>query len=276
VIARVSAAGLLLLLAAARPANASAEDCESAHLDAQELRSETKLLSARDALIQCAAKSCPGLIQEDCAQWLVEVQKNIPTIVPAARTSTGRDLSEVRVRLGDRVLTERLDGKPIEVDPGSYTLTFETRAAEPLSVDFVAQAGVKNRVVEAEFPADAAPAAESGSLPLPFWILAGVGTAALVSFGVFALLGQNDYSELQADCAPRCDPGESDAVRTKFLIADVSLGVAAAAYAGAAYFYFAAPRRAEPVEAPQARRPATRVGLAPLPGGGVATLQARF
>jgi hypothetical protein len=275
VTSRISAASLLLLLAAAKPAWSATEDCESAHLGAQELRSETKLLAAREALIRCAAKSCPGLIQEDCAQWLTEVQKNVPTIVLAATTSAGRDLSEVQVRLGERVLTSRLDGKPIEVDPGSYTLIFESAGSEPVSVDFVAQAGVKNRVVEAEFPSDAAPELSS-SPPLSFWILAGVGTAALASFGTFALLGRNQYSDLENACAPRCDPDDSDSVRTKFLIADVSLGIAVVAYAGAAYFYFAAPRRTEAVEPPLARRRATRFGLAPAPGGGLATLQGSF
>jgi hypothetical protein len=160
------------------------------------------------------------------------------------------------------VLAERLDGKPIELDPGSYTLRFEARGSPPVSVDVVAQAGVKNRVVEATFPVtDAKP--EGASPPLPFWILAGVGTVAVGSFATFAILGQEQYSDLEERCAPGCDPADSDSVRTKFLIADVSMVVAALAYGGAASFYFAVPAKRVDSPSPSRRVAPTRAVARP-------------
>jgi hypothetical protein len=269
---RAKLGALAFSLAIAGHAQARAPDraeCEAAHLRAQELRKQNQLLGAREQLYRCAAKACPGLVQEDCAQWVNEVERNIPSLVPAAKTSTGRELVEVRVLAGERVLAERLDGKPIELDPGPYTLRFEARGSSPVSVDVVAQAGVKNRVVEATFPVtDAKP--EGASPPLPFWILAGVGTVAVGSFATFAILGQEQYSDLEERCAPGCDTADSDSVRTKFLIADVSLVIAALAYGGAAYFYFAAPAKRE------STRRAPRVGVVPTRGGGSASFEARF
>jgi hypothetical protein len=269
---RATLGALAFLLAIAGRASAQLPDraqCEAAHLRAQELRSQNELLGAREQLYRCAAKGCPGLVQEDCAQWVKEVEQSIPTLVPAAKTSKGRELIEVRVLAGERVLAERLDGKPIELDPGPYTLRFEARGSPPVSVDVVAQAGVKNRVVEATFAVSEA-ARDEQSPPLAFWILAGVGTVAVGSFASFAILGQEQYSDLEDRCAPRCDPADSDSVQTKFLIADVSLAVAALAYGGAAYFYFA-PRGGK-----ESARRSPRVGVAPAPGGGFASFEARF
>jgi hypothetical protein len=143
----------------------------------------------------------------------------------------------------------------------------------------VAQAGVKNRVVEASFVDEAVkPAPEaSTSIPVAFWVLAGAGTVALASFGTFAFLGQQEYSELESDCAPRCTPSDSDSVATKFLIADISLGVAIAAYAGAAYVYFARPGQDSSSARERAsRRRSTRIGIAPLSHGSLATFEASF
>jgi hypothetical protein len=261
--------GVVFVAAPLHARSPDAAECEAAHQAAQELREQTRLLAAREKLFDCAAQSCPGLIQDDCAEWLEEVQENIPTLVLAARTATGEELVEVRVLDGDRVLAERLEGKPIELDPGSYSLRFETEGAAPVTVRVVARAGMKNHVVSAVLTRDAVAdeEEEEASPPVAFWVLGAVGTVALASFGTFAILGQKQYSDLQDECAPGCDPDDSDSVRTKFLIADVSLGVAALAYAGAAYFYFRAPARDSG---------AARVGVRALPGGGVATLGARF
>jgi hypothetical protein len=253
--------------------------CEAAHVQAQEDKSASRLIASRQQLYKCAAKTCPGLILQDCTEWLSEVQRNIPSMIPAAKTADGRELVAVKVSTGGRVLTERLDGKPIDLDPGSYTLRFELEGAAPMDVDFVAQAGVKNRIVEATFPGDVSQAKpeNDSSPPVAFWVLAGVGTVALISFGTFAILGQKEYSDLESECAPRCNPGDSDSVSTKFLIADISLGVAIAAYAGAAYVYFARPGADAPAALSSGSRGrATRLGVAPLAHGGLATFEASF
>jgi len=75
-----------------------------------------------------------------------------------------------------------------------------------------------------------------GGIPWPSWVLGGVGIAALGSFAFFGLSGQSDQNQAEAPggCAPNCHASQVDPIRTKFAIADVSLGVGIVALAAAA------------------------------------------
>jgi hypothetical protein len=98
--------------------------------------------------------------------------------------------------------------------------------------------GEKNRVLRVTFEADAptpsprapppAPAPPSPDRPIPVvaYVLGGVSVAALGSFAYFAIKGKIEQTDLESRCAPRCRQDEADSMRTKYLVADVSLGVA--------------------------------------------------
>ena len=253
--------------------------CTEQHRQAQLQRSASRLLEARDGLLQCAAKECPGLIQQDCAEWLVEVRQSIPSVVPVAKSRDGRELIRVRVALGDRVVANGLDGRPIELDPGPYTFRFESPDGVEVNVDFVAAEGVKNRLVEVTFPPGPGEAGQAAPAPAAFWVLAATGAVALTSFGVFAALGESRYRDLESECAPRCSASESDSVRTKFLIADISLGVAAITSAGAAYLYLsrdgASPHTDDSIRSADRNKPLTVV-VSPTAGGVYGALRAAF
>ncbi len=57
------------------------------------------------------------------------------------------------------------------------------------------------------------------------FVAAGVGVLALSSFAYFGLLASSDASNLRETCAPHCREDDVDAVRSKLVIANVSLGV---------------------------------------------------
>ncbi len=99
--------------------------CLSAFDQAQSLRSGGKLLAARKQLEICAADSCPEVVTSKCFPWLEEVTASLPSIVIAARDHTGADVVDVRVLSGEVVLADKLDGRPILLDPGAHKLRFE-------------------------------------------------------------------------------------------------------------------------------------------------------
>lgn len=241
-------AGLLLQSAQAsalEPAS-SAAACARAYEQGQELRKSGQLLSARAELQSCARDDCPDFIRSDCATWYGELQSEIPTLVFAARNQ-GRDLAEVRVSAGDRVLTTRIDGREVELDPGEYDFEFLAPEMRSLRQHFVVARGERNRLIEVQLESSAAAVTEPEPTPLPTatrrslllpGIFAGVGGLGVVGFATLGAWGRASENELETTCSPRCAESQVASVRMKYVLADVSLGVGVASLGLAAYFAF--------------------------------------
>jgi hypothetical protein len=120
-------------------------ECNDAHTKAQPLRRAGQLRAARRELRTCAAQACPPLIRDECAQWLDEVGRAIPTLVLEASDQDGNDRSDVRVTLDGQVLAERLEGNAIEIDPGEHDLVFEAQGIAPVTRHVVVVLGEKDR-----------------------------------------------------------------------------------------------------------------------------------
>lgn len=227
---------------AAPPSN---EQCAGAYEQGQELRKSGRLVEARDALRVCARDECPGFIHDDCLAWHGEVQAELPTLVFSA-TSGGRDLTDVTVQAGSRVLASRLDGEVVELDPGEYELVFTAPGLAPQRRHFVVARGERNRLVRVDLtPAETeaspeATLAPQRSLTVPA-IFAGVGLVGIGGFVGLGAWGRSSESELSDGCAPQCVHDDVASVRTKYILADVSLGVGIAGLAVAAYTFFREP-----------------------------------
>ncbi len=251
---------------ATRPAHA-ADACVAAHIDAQRLRKSGKWKSAREKLLACGAQTCPDLLRQDCAGWLAEVERDLPSVIVSARDGGGRDLVDVRVIIDDELVLVRLDGKPIALDPGVHKVRLERSGSPPVEREIVVQSGEKNRAVSATFGDGQKPPMPARRLDTVAWTLGGVGLVALGSFTFFAITGERQYRDLSSSCSPRCNPSDVQSVRTRFVIADVSLGVGLVSLGVAtAMLLTASPRSDE----------RARVDLVPLAGGALASLSARF
>ena len=219
----------------------------SSHGAAQELRKASRLLDARDKLLVCAGLGCPKLVQGDCTTWLEQLERDIPSIVVSATDSEGRDLTDVRVLIEGGEVAKRLDGKPIELDPGDYTVRVVRPDGASVERQIVAKTGEKNTPVRVVFGKRHEPSTsvDTGTTGAPdrtwAWVFGGISIVALGTFSYFALKGQSDYDELHRSCAPNCSKSDSDSVKQKFLIADISLGVGILAAGAATYFYLNAP-----------------------------------
>ncbi|MBS2012148.1 MAG: hypothetical protein JST00_04640 [Deltaproteobacteria bacterium] len=234
---------------AARADGASTSACIDAYEQAQRLMQGGKLRAARDKLLVCSRESCPKVSQNDCAGWLRDVARDMPSIVIVAQDGHGHDLADVRVSVDGEIVAERLDGRALPLDPGSHDLKLEARGRR-LEQKLLVRSGEQNRRVLVDFPDDAAPstgavgapatvagpkAATSAAppehgeaLPTSVWVLGGVSVAALASFTAFAIVGKN-----QEGCVPGCTASEVSDFRRSYVIADISLGIGVVA-AGAA------------------------------------------
>ena len=285
---RAGAMGLSLLLA---PSVAGAQANKQACLDAyeanQQLRKEGKLVEARSELLVCVQQTCPDFVRPDCEKWLGEVERQLPTVVFAAKEA-GRDITDVRVFVDGVEVAGGIDGRAISINPGPHQLRFEHTGAEPKTMDVVIAQAMKDRVITVSFGADpAAPVPGTGPAPNPgpdrpadrgqpvaAYILGGLSLAAFASFAAFGVVGKNEADELNARCEMEgevCTEDEIDSARTKLIVADVSLGVGIGLFAvglGLFIYHFASE--------PDTDATAVRVDFGPTQGGAAGMVTVPF
>jgi hypothetical protein len=253
--------------------------CAVAYEKAQEARVDNRLREAKKHLAICAQSQCPAFIRADCAEWFEEVDQSVPSVVFSAVDATGAETGDVRVLIDGALYSERLDGAPLELDPGEHTFRFEHGDEPPIEQKALIRAGERNRSIQISWfagkPNDWGPQTEAEPGPLrPYaYVAGGVAAAALVSFGVFGIMGRQQEKSVKEKCEVNlaaCPLDEIDAAESKLLIADISLGVAAVSLlTGAVLFGLS-----EPKEQATAGRFSVGVGFAP--NGGMARVQGSF
>jgi len=230
-----SALAFAAALALAAPAFAGSRDrCLPTFMDAQTLRLKGELHAAREKFRTCAKPTCPKLVRRDCVDGLGKIASAMPTIVLGARDHHDRDVVDVRVSLDGTLLISRLDGKPVEIDPGSHTLHFETDDGPPVDETVLVREGEKDRLVSAVVgpkplppppPPPPPPPVSSGPSPWA-WVVGGVGLATLAATVITGTLSLSQWQSLHDSCAPThsCAPGDVSTVNTLY---DVSYATGA-------------------------------------------------
>ena len=251
----------VLATSAARAAKPDTKACIAAFDQGQRSRSDNELRRAQTELLSCTQESCPAVLRADCAGVLRAVQADLPTIVLAAVDGEGHDISDVAVRAGAETIAQKIDGRAIELDPGTYDFRFERAdgKAEPAVVHVVLRAGEKNRVVRATFaektiaPSVVAPPAaerEPSGRPVVGYVvpasLAAVSLAAFTVAGVSRLGFDSQVDDMRDRCAPDCTQTERADLSSTLVTANVALGIGiGAAVLAVASWFVLEPRRPE-------------------------------
>jgi hypothetical protein len=262
------------LLPARASADASKQACIEANEQSQVALRAGKLHRAHEQAVLCASDACPPLVRADCARLLTEVSDRQPTVVVDARDASGAETIEIRMFVDGALVAGSLDGLEVELDPGPHTLRFETKSdGRRQEQQMVLHEGEKRRrlVVNFKPPATAGttsregpprltPSSPARRLPVASIVLGGIGVAGAASFGIFAAVGYSKERNLASSCSPHCTSDAVSPVKTDYLVADVSLGLAAVALGGAVVFALLGHEQRPPVTA-------WRLGVGPLHGG---------
>jgi hypothetical protein len=230
------------LAAALVPAPSAAADddvvraCIDASTRGQTLRQEGHLLGAREQMIQCSRDACPGAVRSHCVRWLGEIDERIPSIIVRAQDAAGADLVGARVLVDGR--PGKLDGRAVQLDPGQHVVAVERdgirKEERVILVEGEASRLVMLRLAEApRVVVPEAPPAHESRVPLPAWILGGVGVAALGTATYFGFAAKAQLDQLNGGCSPHCSDEQTRTGRADALAFDVLLAAGAAA-AGAA------------------------------------------
>ncbi len=232
------------------PSAAHAEDraeCITAAEHGQVERQAGRFTSSRQDFLHCSAEACPRVVREDCQTWLSEVESAMPTVVFYASDDDGRDLVDVRVELDGKLLLERLDGRSVRVDPGKHALLFSRAGSGPQRVDHLFVQGERDRKIAVHLSGGTSsdvlstPKQSTSRVPVAAIVSGSVAVAALATFAGFGLSAKSDLRGLDdSHCAPNCDKGKVDDIRTKMIVADVSLGVGILAAGLLTYFVVSA------------------------------------
>jgi hypothetical protein len=141
--------------------------CPDAATQGQILRDADKLVEARKQFLICAQEGCPRVVRMDCAVWLEQVQAILPTVVPIAVDEAGNSLPGVKVSMDGKLLFAKIDGRSVELNPGTYTFTFEAPDGTKAEKEIVVANGEKNRRVTATIAKPAANATAVAPAPPP-------------------------------------------------------------------------------------------------------------
>jgi hypothetical protein len=229
----------------------------------------------------------------------------VPTVVFHARDEKGNELVAVRVRVDGAAAASRLEGAAVSLDPGEHTVRYEAEGYAPLTTRVVVRSGEKNRALRVQLVPAAqqtastaagaggtAGSAPAGGVPPPATdpgppatgrasrtsaiVFGGIALAAFASEAYFGISGLSDRSALQSQpCAQTmtCNASDVDSIRTKFTVADISLGVGLISAGLATYLFFASSGGGHDPPAPGAH---VDVAPAPIAGGVGATMTGRF
>jgi hypothetical protein len=264
----------LLVVPTTLVATAAYADDKAACLDAaskgQRFRDTHKLVEARDQFRICAAAQCPGVVQSDCANWLADVEKALPSVVLTAKNGMGADLADVRVSVDGQPLVSKLDGQAVTMNAGTHTFHFEGADGTVLDQQVLVKEGEKNQAVAAVLGAAPAPpppspqGAESlpgsGGTTRPWktvgWVLGGAGVVGLGVGTAFGIVAIGDKNAAHCNANNVCDPGTVSGIKSAALLSDVGWIAGGVLLASGVALVLFAPR--------ESRGPAAGVRLAPV------------
>ena len=243
----------IAMASGAAEAAPSKSACIDAYKTSQELSRTGALTRARSAALLCARDPCPTVLRKDCAEWVADLDVRLPTLLLIVRDENGRDVAAARVSVDGVEVANRLDGRPIDVDPGEHTIDVAVAGRPTLHQSIIAREREKGReVVFAYEPAKTTaplllvpttPRPETRTprpLPWTFWAATGTSGVALAAFGVLGVSGLVLRGDL-GGCKPTCSEERIDHGRTTFLGADIALGVAVVGAGIATFIYLVRP-----------------------------------
>ena len=263
---------------AAEAPKSPAETCSAAYERTQTEKLAGHYVAASAAALECSQLQCNSAIVQECVRFYSALEQETPTLVFSARKAEGGELTDVRVEMDGKLVSEQITGRPFATDPGPHNFVFVHKKRGLLRLSETARVGDKARVLEVTFadpnakpgaPKDGAVPEKKGGVPVATWVLGGIGVVGLGAFTYFRLSGVSDYNRMNGEngCSPNCSPDEVDPVRNKFTYSYISLGVGAAALVGAGAFFLA--NRSSSGNTVQA-------GIAPRGDGAMAAVKTTF
>ena len=121
--------------------------CNGSYEQGQVLRKQHRLLEAREQFRACVNTCKLEAKQKGCGDWLIGVGRDVPTIVLSVKAPDGTSLTDVSVAMDGQPLVSLLDGKSIEINPGTHAFEFRAANGARANLQVVVAEGEKDKPV---------------------------------------------------------------------------------------------------------------------------------
>jgi hypothetical protein len=280
------------------PPSKGAGPCASAYKDATTLAQAGLLLEARRLLKHCARSACGSLMRNRCLIEYVQIQADVPSVIPTVTDDSGARVVDVRVMMDGAPLTSRIDGHALPINPGLHEFSFERNGVVATEKLVISQ-GERNRPISTSLPRPpqaepepiavapepavlrtpspvaisrsptSAPSRRSAVAPA---LLVAIGAVGLAGGALLTYWGRQDNDAL-AQCSPDCPASSVTHIRQLYLASDIAFGIGGAAAVAGTVWLIA--RAARSKKAEMKRSPYSLV-VQPISSGGLAAVSGAF
>ena len=229
----------------------SKDQCFDAHERGQASRKDGKIREAKEHFAVCGHDKCPKLVREDCRSLAEAIKDAVPRLTLKAKDESGNFVSDLRVTINGQPAPPAEPDGSILMDVGEVTVRLESGDGRHVEKKLTLAEGQKLEWIGELPPPEPAkptpappPPAESSSVRPFVYVLGGVAIVGVGGFAAFGLSGRSKQSDMDS-CKPDCSRDDVDSMRTSYLLADISLGVAVVAGGAAAYLYFSGNKKGQ-------------------------------
>jgi hypothetical protein len=121
--------------------------CKIAYKSAKEREKSSRLREASEFYLACAKATCSAFLKQVCTTRYAQLQIDIPSIVPVVTDERGVTVYDVQVTMDGELLTSRLDGRALPVEPGTHDFSFDTGKGGAVSQKILIVQGQRNRPI---------------------------------------------------------------------------------------------------------------------------------
>ena len=103
--------------------------CAATYKSALQVEQAGRLRQAKDLPLSCAKATCGAHVKQLCTTRYAQLESDIPSVVPLVSDENGEPRVDVQVTIDNELLTSRLDGRALPVDPGVHEFSFTADGA---------------------------------------------------------------------------------------------------------------------------------------------------
>ena len=152
---------------ARRPAREDKRACVESYYKAKESIQAGRLIEVKEPLGKCARAVCGSFLKQECTKLYVQMDADVPSVVPiVVDAPAGGAGAAFEVRMDGELLTSKLDGLPIPVNPGWHEFTFSTGDRIFATQKILIAQGQRNRAISvSQGPPDKNAAVAGAGIP---------------------------------------------------------------------------------------------------------------
>jgi hypothetical protein len=121
--------------------------CVESYYKAKESLQAGRLLDAKEPLGRCARPVCGSFLQQECTKLYLQMDSDVPSVVPVVVDAAGAPGAAFEVRMDGELLTSKLDGIAIPVNPGWHDFAFSAENRVFATQKILIAQGQRNRAI---------------------------------------------------------------------------------------------------------------------------------